>query len=88
MVFLLDLCYKLKCFLVIGISSNGRTEAFEAFNCGSNPYIPAKQIMNRKIKINFSFLWFDFWVGVYLDRKEKILYICPLPMCVIKIWKE
>jgi len=44
--------------------------------------------MNRKIKINFSFLWFDFWVGVYLDRKEKILYICPLPMCVIKIWKE
>lgn len=26
----------------IGISSNGRTEAFEAFNRGSNPCIPAK----------------------------------------------
>ena len=25
----------------IGISSNGRTEAFEAFNWGSNPCIPA-----------------------------------------------
>ncbi len=27
--------------MFIGISSNGRTEAFEAFNRGSNPCIPA-----------------------------------------------
>ena len=31
-------------FKSIGISSNGRTEAFEAFNRGSNPCIPARKI--------------------------------------------
>ena len=44
--------------------------------------------MSTKLKIRFSFLWYDFWVGVYYDRNAKVLYVCPLPMCVIKIWKE
>ena len=40
-----------------------------------------------KIRVKFSFLWYDFWVGFYYDRANKILYICPVPMCVIKIWR-
>jgi len=44
--------------------------------------------MNKRFKIQFSFLWYDFWIGWFYDRLNKILYICPLPMCVIKIWKE
>ena len=39
------------------------------------------------MKKHFFFAWYDFWVGAYYDRKNHVLYICPLPMCVIKISK-
>lgn len=38
--------------------------------------------------------WYDFWVGLYYDRKRSILYINPLPMIVLSfasnqnIWDE
>lgn len=31
------------------------------------------------------FAWYDFWIGWYFDRKNRFLYICPLPMLVIQI---
>lgn len=31
------------------------------------------------------FAWYDFWVGAYWDRKNKVLYVCPLPCVVIKL---
>jgi len=37
------------------------------------------------MKIELSFAWYDFWVGLFWDKKKRILYICPLPMVVIKI---
>lgn len=37
------------------------------------------------IKVRFFFAWYDFWIGAYYDRYFKILYVCPLPMCVIAI---
>ncbi len=43
--------------------------------------------MANKFNIKFQFLWYDFWIGWYYDRANQTLYICPLPMCVIKVWK-
>jgi hypothetical protein len=37
------------------------------------------------MNISFFFAWYDFWIGWFYDTKKKILYVCPLPMCVIKI---
>jgi len=37
------------------------------------------------MKIKIFFAWYDFWIGFYYDRFDKILYICPLPMMVISI---
>lgn len=35
--------------------------------------------------VRFFFAWFDFWVGWYYDRFKHILYLCPVPCCVIAI---
>jgi hypothetical protein len=37
------------------------------------------------IRIEIGFAWYDFWVGFYYDRNNRRLYICPLPMLVIRI---
>ena len=39
----------------------------------------------RRVKIQFYFKWFDFWIGFFIDTKKKILYIGLLPMIGIKI---
>jgi len=28
------------------------------------------------------FLWFDLWVGVYIDCKNRKIFVCPIPMLV------
>ena len=46
------------CILImfsIGRSSNGRTEAFEAFNLGSIPSLPARVFKNKTPEINQGF---------------------------------
>jgi hypothetical protein len=35
-----------------------------------------------------SFLWYDCWVGWYYDRDARVLYVCPLPMVVLRFEKE
>lgn len=35
--------------------------------------------------MKFKFDPCDFWVGFYYDKRKYILYICPIPMCVIII---
>jgi hypothetical protein len=42
--------------------------------------------MIKKWHISVSFKWFDFWVGAFVDRKAKAIYICPIPMVPIKVW--
>lgn len=40
------------------------------------------------MEITFYFAWYDFWIGFYYDTYNEALYICPLPMCVIRINKD
>ena len=40
------------------------------------------------MKIKFIFRWYDFWVGFYFDRKNKVVYFFPIPMFGIKIEKK
>lgn len=35
--------------------------------------------------LSFSFIWFDLLVGAYYDVRARVLYICPLPFCVIRL---
>lgn len=37
-------------------------------------------------RISIFFAWYDFWIGMFYDRERRMLYICPVPMVVVKIW--
>jgi hypothetical protein len=37
----------------------------------------------KKLKFKLFLAWYDFWVGLFYDRKRKILYVNPLPMVVL-----
>jgi hypothetical protein len=39
----------------------------------------------ESMKITFMFCWFDLWIGAYWNSQTSVLYICPFPMCVIRI---
>lgn len=40
----------------------------------------------RKVKkVSFFTAWYDMWVGLFVDNKKKIWYLCPLPCVVIKM---
>jgi hypothetical protein len=40
-----------------------------------------------RLEVNLSFLWYDFWVGFFWDRKKRILYVNPLPCVVFRFRK-
>lgn len=37
------------------------------------------------MKVKLLFAWYDLWIGAYWDRKNKTLYILPIPMVGIVI---
>lgn len=39
--------------------------------------------MKERLKIYFA--WYDLWVGMFIDRVNNRLYICPLPCLVIRV---
>jgi hypothetical protein len=40
------------------------------------------------LTIWFFFRWYDLWIGLYIDRPNRTIYICPVPMFGVKIrWR-
>lgn len=39
----------------------------------------------KEPRVKLLFKWFDLWVGVYIDTKKRFIYICPVPMIVVRI---
>ena len=37
------------------------------------------------IEWDWMFCWYDLWIGIYIDRKNKTAYVVPFPMLVIRI---
>ena len=37
------------------------------------------------MRVKLIFAWYDFWVGLFWDRKKKLLYIFPIPTIGIVI---
>lgn len=35
--------------------------------------------------IRVYFAWYDLWIGAYWSRKDRTLYVCPLPFVVIRV---
>lgn len=37
------------------------------------------------MRITPFFRWYDLWVGIYIDREKRVIYMCFLPTLGIKI---
>lgn len=37
------------------------------------------------MKVKIIFRWYDFWIGLFYDRKESALYFFPIPMLGMKL---
>ena len=37
------------------------------------------------VRITPLFAWYDLWIGVYYDRRNRCLYVLPIPMVGLKI---
>lgn len=37
------------------------------------------------MSIRVFFAWYDLWVGAYIDRDARAVYLCPLPCLVIRV---
>lgn len=42
--------------------------------------------MKNKYHIKVLFKWFDLWIGIFIDKPTRAVYICLLPMLPVKIW--
>jgi hypothetical protein len=42
----------------------------------------------QRPRVKFSFAWYDLWVGFYVDRRYRRLYVCPLPCLLFTFWLE
>ena len=38
------------------------------------------QVGKYGVRVGTIFAWYDFWVGLYYDRRAKMLYVFPIPM--------
>jgi hypothetical protein len=54
--------------------------------------MPDRQVDTRPVsgpterRFEVKFAWYDLWVGVFIDRKKRIVYVCPLPTLLI-VWR-
>lgn len=44
-----------------------------------------KTAVIHRFRAQFFFAWYDWWIGAYWDRSNRLLHICPLPMIGVKI---
>lgn len=35
------------------------------------------------MKLSLFFAWYDLWIGAYVDRAKRRVYVCPLPTIVL-----
>jgi hypothetical protein len=35
--------------------------------------------------IKLSFAWYDLWIGLYIDKENKKLYVCLIPTLLLTI---
>lgn len=36
-------------------------------------------------RVKLSIAWYDIWVGVFIDKEKRRLYICPIPCVLVTI---
>ncbi len=39
----------------------------------------------RDARMRVRFAWYDLWIGAYIDRTNRVVYICPLPTLLLEV---
>jgi hypothetical protein len=43
---------------------------------------------HQRIRWKIHWMWFDFWMGLYYDKRKEVIWFCPFPMLALRIWFE
>ena len=45
-------------------------------------------VIQKRLRAKRFFRWYDLWIGAFIDTEASRVFICPIPMCGVKIWVE
>lgn len=53
----------------------------------SEVYLPRRRGRRFSVRVRPMFAWYDLWVGVFIDRAKRRVYVFPLPcLGVVVSW--